>query len=76
MIPFLACLIKALGFFTAASMTLGIVPDPQRLVLGLQLDRDLGYPFPEPGVCVAVAVCAWRGGSGSVCVEGAIFKWV
>lgn len=42
-------------------MTLGIVPDPQRLVLGLQLDRDLGYPFPEPGVRVAVAVCVWRG---------------
>lgn len=43
-------------------MTLGIVPDPQRLVLRLQLDRDLGYPFPEPGVCVVMVVCAWWGG--------------
>lgn len=46
-------------------MTLGIVPDPQRLVLRLQLDRDLGYPFPEPGVCVVMVVCAWWGG-GSI----------
>lgn len=42
-------------------MTLEIVPDPQRLVLRLQLDRDLGYPFLEPGVCVAVVVVE-RGG--------------
>lgn len=35
-------------------MTPEIVPDPQRPVIGLQVEKALGSPFPERGVCVEV----------------------
>lgn len=64
--PFPGLSNKSLEFSTAASMTLGFVPETQRLVISLQLERALDYPFSKHGVVVVV----WCGGAEVGSTEG------